>query len=403
MKTIFLAAGKSTRAQPIADKNFLEFCGEPLILKLLKIAVKGGVENLIIVTNDENQVKIKKLCEENKFLENTKIAIQKNEKQGMAGGILAGMQYVDDDDEVLVLGGNDAVDSSVFSEIFKQGRRNDGAILAKRVKKYFPGGYLKIDKNKKILSVIEKPKEGTEPSDLVNIVVHFFKQAKNLKKVLAETSGEKDERYERALANLFREKNIVVVEYEGEWRAVKFPWDALAMSVYFLKNQKPKIHSSVEIATSATLKNLETIVIEEGVKIMENATIVGPAYLGKNTVVGQNVLIRETSIGDNSVIGFNSEIARSILARNVSTHFAYVGDSVVGENVNFGAFSCTANLRLDGKNVCMKIKEKVIDSGCKKCGAIVGENVQIGVGAKIMPGRKISANLFICPNEVVKR
>jgi len=403
MKTIFLSAGKSTRAQPIADKNFLEFCGEPLVLKLLKIAKQGGAENFVIVTNDKNREKIANLCRENDFLRNAKIAIQKNIEEGMAGGILAGLEHVSDAEEVLVLGGNDVVDPAIFTEILKRGRGKDGAILAKRVNKYFPGGYLGIDKNSQIISIIEKPGEGNEPSDLVNIVVHFFRQAEVLKSFLKRTDGVKDERYERALGNLFREKNVVAVEYDGPWHAVKFPWDALAMSSYFLGNQSGKVDPSAEIATSATLKNPEKIVIEAGAKIMENATIVGPAYLGKNVVVGQNVLIRGSSIGENSTIGFNSEIARSVLARNVSTHFAYIGDSVIGQNVNFGAFSCTANLRLDGKTVRMKIKDQIMDSGCAKCGAIVGENVKIGVGAKIMPGRKIPANLFIGPNEVVTK
>jgi bifunctional UDP-N-acetylglucosamine pyrophosphorylase/glucosamine-1-phosphate N-acetyltransferase len=403
MKTIFLAAGKSTRAQPIADKNFLEFCGEPLILKILKIAKKGGAENFIIVTNDENQDKIANLCKENEFLNNSKIAVQKNGKEGMAGGVLAGLEYVDDDDELLILGGNDVVDWSVFSEIFVKGRKCDGAILAKRVTEYFPGGYLEIDKESQILSIVEKPEEGKEPSDLVNIVVHFFRQAKSLKIFLKKVSGEKDEKYEKALGKFFQEKKVLATEYGGQWHAIKFPWHALAMSEYFLKNQKGNIDSSAEIADSATLKNPEKIIIASGVKIMENATIVGPAYLGKNVIIGQNVLVRDSSIGDSSVIGFNSEVARSVLAKNVSTHFAYIGDSVVGENVNFGAFSCTANLKLDESNVCMKIKEKIVDSGCKKCGAIIGENVKIGVGAKIMPGRKIFANVFVGPNEVVKK
>ncbi len=403
MKTIFLAAGKSTRVQPIADKNFLEFCGEPLILKLLNIAKKGGAENFVIVVNDENQTRVANLCAKNDFLKNAKIVIQKNTEHGMAGGILSGLKCVADEDEILILGGNDIINPAIFVEILKRGRAKDGAILAKRVKKYFPGGYLKIDKNSKILSVIEKPGAGKEPSDLVNIVAHFFRRAKDLKTFLEKTDGEKDERYERALSALFQKKNITAVEYDGPWQTMKFPWDALSMSAYFLKDQEGKIDPSVEIANSAVLKNPEKIIIRKGVKIMENATIVGPVYLGKNVIIGQNVLVRESSVAKNCVIGFNSEIARSTLAQNVSTHFAYLGDSVIGKNVNFGAFSCTANLRLDGNPVRMKIKDKILDSGCKKCGAIVGENVQIGVGAKIMPGRKISAHLFIEPNEVVKK
>lgn len=79
---------------------------------------------------------------------------------------------------------------------------------------------------------------------------------------------------------------------------------------------------------------------------------------------------------------------------------AYIGDSVVDDNVNFGAFSCTANLRLDKKNVRVKIKEALIDSHHTKLGAIIGQGTQIGIGAKLMPGCKSPVETLIRPGEI---
>jgi NDP-sugar pyrophosphorylase family protein len=79
---------------------------------------------------------------------------------------------------------------------------------------------------------------------------------------------------------------------------------------------------------------------------------------------------------------------------------AYIGDSIVDDAVNFGAYSCTANLRLDKKSVRVKIKDESIDSNHTKLGAIVGKGTQIGIGAKLMPGCKTPVQTLVRPGEI---
>jgi NDP-sugar pyrophosphorylase family protein len=400
MKTIFLASGKSSRCAPLRDKNFLEFCGEPLILKLLKNAHKGGLKNFIIVSNGENLDEIKKVCLGQDFLKNVEIVVQDNLKEGMAGGIASGLKNINNDESVFIMGGNDYVESYIYREIVETGKRNDGAILAKKVKKYFPGGYIEIEpSNNQIKSIIEKPKEGTEPSDLVNIIGHFFKQARSLKQALSQTPQTGDDHYEHALSKLFKEKKFIAVKYDGIWQAIKYPWHVLEMMNIFLKKQKTFIHPSSQITDSVKIKG-DHVFIDSGVKIYENAVIQGPCYLGKNVIIGNNALVRESNLGKNSSAGYNTEIARSFLASNVSSHIAYIGDSIIDSDVNFGAYSCTANLRLDKKSVKVKIKKELIDSHHKKLGAIVRAQSQIGIHAMLMPGAKIEKH--IGPGELVK-
>jgi bifunctional UDP-N-acetylglucosamine pyrophosphorylase/glucosamine-1-phosphate N-acetyltransferase len=315
----------------------------------------------------------------------------------MAGGISAGLDLVDDDDSVLVLGGNDFVETSAIANLIKIPENCDGKILAKTVENYFPGGYLKIDENHKITKIIEKPHPDKVPSNLINIVAHFFRKSGDLKKELISAKSENDDVYETALDALFQTKNFVAEKYDGVWQSIKFPWHVLEMSEIFLARQKSFVSKTAEIAKSAVLK--KNVFVADGARILENA-VVENSFIGKNAIVGNNALVRDSIVGENSVAGFNTEIARSFLGKNVSTHFAYLGDSVVCDNVNFGAFATTANLRLDRKTVQVKIKTEKIDSGHQKLGAIVGKNAQIGIHAKLMPGVKIEKNELVKPGEI---
>lgn len=417
MKTILLASGKSSRCAPLGDKNFLEFCGAPLLLQLLRNAYEGGLKNFVIVSNGENDEKISELFSREKFLANAIIAPQEDLAEGMAGGVRAGLAHCDDEEDVIILGGNDFVEADIYRVILDAGKKGDGAILAQKVEKYFPGGYLELGDSQKIKSIMEKPGEGNEPSDLVNIIGHYFRRSGDLKKALTQAESSKDDVYEVALDALFKTKDFYAVPYVGPWQAIKFPWHVLEMKDVFLRRQIAKlknshyfldfeevqknvfVHKEAEVSKTAIFGG-ENIVVEKGAKIFHNAVINGNVYLAENTVVGNNALVRESMIGRGSCVGYNTEVARSILMSGVTSHIAYIGDSVVEDGVNFGAYSCTANLRLDKRSVRVPIKGEKVDSGFDKLGAFVGRDAQIGIHACLMPGVKISAGDFVKPGEV---
>jgi len=399
MKTIFLAAGQSSRMDPIRDKNFLEFCGQPLLLHLLKNAHKAGCNNFVIVGNQDNLTQIKQICENTAFLNTAQITTQPRPEEGMAGGIAEGLRFCDEDEAVLIHNGNDLVECNAIKEVIKAVQTHDGALLGQRREQYFPGGYLEVESDNTIKSIIEKPGAGNEPSNLVNIVVHAFANTGALTKALESASSTSDDVYEVALDALFKSHSFKAVEYEGVWQAIKHPWHVLEMMDILLTKQENFISPEADIAINATIKGAN-IYIEAGAKIFENAVISGPAYIGKKAVVGNNALVRNSIIGENSVVGYNTEVARSWIGKDVTSHMAYIGDSIVDDKVNFGAFSCTANLRLDKKTVRVKIKDDLVESNHLKLGAIVGKGTQIGIGAKLMPGCKIPVDTLVRPGEV---
>jgi len=78
-------------------------------------------------------------------------------------------------------------------------------------------------------------------------------------------------------------------------------------------------------------------------------------------------------------------------------HLSYVGDSIIGENCNLGAGTLTANIRFDKRHIGVNIKGERIDSGRRKLGALIGDEVQTGVNVSLMPGVKIGPGAWIAP------
>ncbi|PJB89691.1 hypothetical protein CO082_00005, partial [Candidatus Peregrinibacteria bacterium CG_4_9_14_0_8_um_filter_44_15] len=142
---------------------------------------------------------------------------------------------------------------------------------------------------------------------------------------------------------------------------------------------------------------------EEGAKIMEHATITGPAYIGRDVVVANNALVRESEIGAQSVVGYSSEVARSNLGNNVWLHMNYVGDSILGDDVMLGAGAVTGNFRLDQENVKMEVEGNKISSQTNKFGAVVGPNTKIGINVSMMPGSKIGASSLISGGVIIDK
>ncbi len=392
MKVLLLAAGQSKRMQPIEDKNFLNFLGKPLLQHQLEMLKDEGFSDIVIVAGKHNREKIETLGKKLKL--RIKIVEQKL-ATGMHGAILAAQNLLQND-PVLIVSGNDIVDNEAFEamkEAFAPGKA-ESYIIGKKVKSYFPGGYLKVDKKGFIQEIMEKPGEGNEPSDMINLVIHLHTQPAKLVKYLKKAKSKKDDLYEVALGMMIKDGiKMESAKYDGMWQALKYPWHIQKVFEYLFSKMEKKIAKTAKIAKSATIEG--NVVIEDGVKVMENAVIKGPTYIGKNSVVATNALVRESHVGENCVVGFGTEVARSFLGNDVWTHSNYIGDSVIGNNVSFGAGTVTGNLRLDEKNVVVSNAGEKMDIGTNKFGAVIGDNVRVGINTSIMPGIKIGEGSMI--------
>jgi len=143
----------------------------------------------------------------------------------------------------------------------------------------------------------------------------------------------------------------------------------------------------------------QKVLIGQGTIIEEGAFIKGPAIIGKNCFIAHGAYVRENVIlGDNVTIGHASEIKNSIILNNTAVaHFNYIGDSIIGQQVNIGGGAKTANLRLDQKSVHVRNGDDVIDTGLVKFGAIVGDGCKIGINAVLNPGAMLGKKSVVYP------
>jgi bifunctional UDP-N-acetylglucosamine pyrophosphorylase/glucosamine-1-phosphate N-acetyltransferase len=189
-------------------------------------------------------------------------------------------------------------------------------------------------------------------------------------------------------------KGVRVVPYNGFWGPIKYPWHILTVMEHLLQGLQRDISPSAQIAPSAVLEG--AVVVKEGARVLENAVIRGPAYIGPDSVIGNNALIRGgVHIGAGAVVGFGTEIKHSYIGRGSYFHFAYIGDSIIGQGCNLGAGTITANLPFHHMNVRVKVGEEVVDTGMTYLGAMVGDNCQTGIHASLMPGVRMGAGSIL--------
>ena len=181
-------------------------------------------------------------------------------------------------------------------------------------------------------------------------------------------------------------------------QSVEYPWEALPKISDFI------IEYGSKIDLTKYDKKGEDIWIAKTAKIMPTAYIKGPAIIGENAEIRHCAFIRgKVIVGDNAVVGNSTELKNVILFNNVQVpHYNYVGDSILGYKAHMGAGSITSNVKSDKKLVIIKNGKEQIETGMKKVGAMLGDNVEIGCGSVLNPGTVIGRNTNIYPLSSVR-
>ena len=197
------------------------------------------------------------------------------------------------------------------------------------------------------------------------------------------------------IENLYNlEQTIAKDIFEG----VTYPWEVL-----------PKIEEFI-ISLGKTLdKNEyeekgENIWIAKSAKVAPTAYIAGPAIIGKNAEIRHCAFIRGKAIvGEGAVVGNSTELKNVILFNKVQVpHYNYVGDSILGYKSHMGAGSITSNVKSDKKLVIVKNGKKQIETGLKKFGAMIGDEVEVGCSSVLNPGTVIGKHTNIYPLSSVR-
>ena len=143
------------------------------------------------------------------------------------------------------------------------------------------------------------------------------------------------------------------------------------------------------------------VYIAKGAKIEPTAYIQGPCYIGPDAEVRHGAYIRgQVYVGRGAVVGHATEVKGSVFFDEAKAgHFAYVGDSILGRDVNLGAGTKLANLPLTRREIRVfhPTTGKVIGTGLSKFGAIVGDHAQTGCNAVLSPGTLLMPRSSVHP------
>jgi UDP-N-acetylglucosamine diphosphorylase / glucose-1-phosphate thymidylyltransferase / UDP-N-acetylgalactosamine diphosphorylase / glucosamine-1-phosphate N-acetyltransferase / galactosamine-1-phosphate N-acetyltransferase len=187
-------------------------------------------------------------------------------------------------------------------------------------------------------------------------------------------------------------------EHADLFKDCLYVWEALTQIKKYLQKY-PLGKIQVDVPDGAFLVDAHLISIGEGTVIEPGAYIKGPCIIGKNCSVRHGAYIRGDFIaGNGCVIGHDTEIKNSIMLDKAQAgHFAYLGDTILGNRVNLGAGTKCANLKLDHKNVIVHFENQVYDTGLKKFGAIIGDDSQTGCNSVTNPGSLLGKQVFCYP------
>jgi NDP-sugar pyrophosphorylase family protein len=151
-------------------------------------------------------------------------------------------------------------------------------------------------------------------------------------------------------------------------------------------------------------KRGENVWVAKSATVAPTAYVGGPAIIGKNAEVRHCAFIRGNAIvGEGAVVGNSTELKNVVLFNKVQVpHYNYVGDSILGYKAHMGAGSITSNVKSDKKLVLVKTPDGNIETGRKKFGAMIGDNVEVGCGSVLNPGSVIGRETNIYPLSSVR-
>lgn len=183
------------------------------------------------------------------------------------------------------------------------------------------------------------------------------------------------------------------------WLDVGRPWELLEANEWKLDELERDIAG--DVSEDAHLRG--NVVVEEGATVEPGVVVEGPARISEGASIGPNAYIRgATYVGQDVHVSHSVEVKNSVLMQDTSVgHLSYVGDSVLGRAVNFGAGTNVANLRHDDEAVKVQVKGDVTSTGRRKFGVVVGDEAKTGINSSLNAGVKLGAEAFTKPGETL--
>ena len=387
MKAIILAAGEGTHLSPFSETrpiSMIGVAGRTMLDNTFGLLKSAGINDIFIVVGHKKDKLIERLQQQDHNVLNLHYVEQKR-KLGIGHAVMQVKNKISPGEYFLLLYGDTLTAENIFSKVqqsFHSFKCPVASICLPPSNQMF--GNVFLNARMEITKIVEKPKG----NNLGNYVLSgvFILPASFFK--LLESSGNS---MEKALKKVVAGEGMRASMWEDDWLDVVYPWEILTANKMIMDScQESSIAKTATLEANVTLHGI--VRIEAGAIIKSGAVMEGPCCIGEGSYIGNNSLIRSyTSVGKNCSVGSGVELKNCVVMDNSQIgRLSFVGDSVLGENVDMGAGCMTVNRTVDWKPISVKNGKRPMGTGMKKLGAFLGDGVVVGAGNTLQPGMVVA-------------
>jgi len=389
---VILGGGESGRMFPLntQHKALIELAGQTLLERTISNLLDANFSKIVVIINNQSN---KELLLD-KFGDKVTVLVQDN-ATGMGEALLLAEDHLDD--KFFVISPYHFKSPEVLDKLAET--KYDQAITVAETNIPQLYGIAEVDQDK-ALSIIEKPSPDQTNSNLRVVATYLL--SRDFLTQLADTKKEQYS-FETALDAEMKAGRVGFATIDLELPSLKYAWHFFDHFKAIMTDQTTHLSPQAEISKTAIIDDSSgAVIVEDRARIGDFAKIVGPCYIGRDSLVGDYSFVRGSSIESEVAVGAKTEVVRSIIFRGSSIHFGYIADSIVGSSTKIGAGLITANKRLDRDQIKVTIKNKPVETRRRALGLICGEKSKIGIRVSTMPGTLIESNTTIFPSEELK-
>ncbi len=394
MKALILAAGGGMNMAPFSvtrPKPMIHVAGRPILDRTFQMLRESGFSEAYLVMG-QNGKKITDHFGSGQKMGMRISYIEQKKLDGIGNAILSAKSRFVAGEHFLLVYADVVAEENIISSVMQLfGLTGMPAASICLTKESASFGNVYLDNAMNITKIVEKPgRKDMGNYVLSGIYILPYTFFGILEKCGADMA--------KALAMLIKAEGLKASIWEKGWMDIAYPWDILAANKMIMDNwHTSSVHESVSIK-DAKIKG--PVHIEEDVEIRSGAVIEGPAFIGRGSYIGNNVLIRKySSLGAESVVGFGVEMKNCVLfGRSNIGRLSFIGDSVIGENVDVGSGTMTINDSVDGSNIKVKINNRFSNANIAKLGAFIGDGAILGSGHTVAPGSVVEPGRVIRHN-----
>jgi bifunctional UDP-N-acetylglucosamine pyrophosphorylase/glucosamine-1-phosphate N-acetyltransferase len=399
MQCLVLAAGDGTRMLPLTArtaKPLIKVAGNPYMDHTIEELRSAGIDDVALLVGAHKEEVMFYYAQMDHIT--TPHFVEQHQRLGTAHAIAQAEDWISG--PFLCVNGDVLPEEATLKALMEASSRDPSSVAMACTNVDDPTGYgiVEVDDEDRVTGLVEKPDRPL--GNRINAGMYVFPA--DIFDAIRETPMSPRGEYEitSTFEALMAEGRLRAMEMREPWIEVTYPWDVLQANAHLMQDLEASVEGTVEEGVHMEGQ----VVVREGARVRSGTYIQGPVIIDKGADVGPNSYLRgSTYIGRNCRVGAAVEVKNTVLMdKSNIPHHNYVGDSVIMEDVNLGAGTKVANLRLDGGNVISVSKGLRVNTGMRKLGAIIGPGVKTGINAVIDVGTVVSEDAFIGPGARVK-